>query len=417
MNWATLALWAALALSGLSTGALAARWNSSGTGIPPRIEGLLLAASAAAVVAWFAHAGALLTNSASSPLLAAYVPVDVPAGFRLAVLWSTLPGAAMTLGGAALIGAVLLPVSGAPRARFVSALSGVALVALSVAAWFVPGSEANAALLPPFLHSPSAAAASLCALISLIAIIVFISGAVANQAIRGWALAAWTAATASVAAEQIARTQLGIGPRDAIVLGGASSGLILWLLASALMHRRVQALLRLPVAAPGNRQAVAASHAGALLLALSFGLHALAARSTVALAPGQTVNLSDSFGRQWQLANQGVSRFDAGGADITAVAIETRAPSGNVALLTPELRDHHRIDGQHLDNVVSFRRSAGQGLMALRLLLVDTDSLDVARVRVTFQPVPFLWLVGVVLLLASAAMVATPSGTPRSSAE
>ena len=51
--------------------------------------------TAAAVVAWFAHVGALFGNAASNPLLTAFVPVETSPGFRLAVLWGTLPGGAL----------------------------------------------------------------------------------------------------------------------------------------------------------------------------------------------------------------------------------------------------------------------------------------------------------------------------------
>ena len=39
---------------------------------------------------------------------------------------------------------------------------------------------------------------------------------------------------------------------------------------------------------------------------------------------------------------------------------------------------------------------------AMRVLLVETDSLDVASVRITFLPAPILWPIGVVLLGLSA---------------
>jgi hypothetical protein len=40
----------------------------------------------------------------------------------------------------------------------------------------------------------------------------------------------------------------------------------------------------------------------------------------------------------------------------------------------------------------------------MRVLLLEVDSLDVARVRVTFLPVPILWPMGVALLVLSAAL-------------
>lgn len=407
MNWTSLALWAALALSGLATGALMSRWNSTAAGVPPRLDGILLAGAAASVVAWFANAGALLSNSGSSALLTAYVPIDASAAFRLSVLWATLPGAALTLGALALICAVLVPVRSAERLRFTGVLAGIALASFVVAVWFLPRAGSMATAILPFLQSPWAAIAPLAVLLSLTALAVAVSSVAARQASYAWILLAWGASTAAIAAEQVARSQLGIGPRDGVVLGSASGGLILWLVTSALMHRRVRRLFSGEQSIPGERSSTWLAHVGAAMFALSFAAHAVATRSTVELTPGQTVAVADPFRREWALANQGVSRYDAEGADILSATIEARPPGGSSALLTPEIRDYHRADGAHLDNSVSLRRSTGRGLTAMRLLLIEADSLDVTQVRVTFQPLPLLWLAGVALIFASVVAIVT----------
>jgi hypothetical protein len=149
-----------------------------------------------------------------------------------------------------------------------------------------------------------------------------------------------------------------------------------------------------------------AAHAGAAMMVVSFALHAVAARSTLSVAAGGTVEVNDAFRRRWQLANQGVSRFDAEGVDILSVAIESRDPRGRLHLLAPAIQDAHGSDGRHLDNAISRRASAANALQSIRLLLLEADSLDGVRVRVTFLPVPILWPLGVTLLLLSAALVA-----------
>src|SRR6186997_2287674 len=88
----SLATWAALILTGLLTGTLVPGWSGPAP-LSRRMEGLTLAAAAAGVIAWFAQVGALIGNAASNPLLTAFVPVETRPGFRVAVLWSTLPGA------------------------------------------------------------------------------------------------------------------------------------------------------------------------------------------------------------------------------------------------------------------------------------------------------------------------------------
>jgi hypothetical protein len=206
------------------------------------------------------------------------------------------------------------------------------------------------------------------------------------------------------------------------VLGNASSGPVLWLVTSALLHRRLQSiLLRVsPVRQPaiGVRATYAArsAHAGAICLAVSFAAHAFAVRSTVSLRPGEPVDVRDSFRRTWQLVNQGVSRFDAEGVDVTALAVETRNARGRTELVTPEAREYHAPDGQHLETTIALRKSSGGALQTMRVLLTATDSLDVASVRITFLPAPFLWPLGVVLLGVSAVLAfpASPTAEPRS---
>jgi hypothetical protein len=196
---------------------------------------------------------------------------------------------------------------------------------------------------------------------------------------------------------------------------------MLWLVTSALLHRRVQSILlrvqRVNGSAIHGRATIAtrAAHAGAICLAVSFAAHAFAVRSNVSLRPGESIAVGDTFRRTWQLVNQGVSRFDAEGVDVTALAIETRDASGRTALLTPEVREYHAPDGRHLETTVALRKSTGGTFQTMRVLLTATDSLDVASVRVTFLPAPFLWPLGVALLGISGilAFSASPTADPR----
>jgi len=441
MTWiADASLWTALVLTALLAGTLASRWRDARRGVSPRIEALLLASAAACVVSWCANAGELAGDFSSNELLAAHVPIAAAAGFRLAVLWATLPGGALTLAMILLIWSALSSSGGSQRddtrVRFIGATSAIVVVALGVSTWFAPAAGSNPTVIPPFVQSPAAAIAPLFALLAVAGLAVIGANAIAGtaSASKPVLLATWGAATAAVVCEQIARSQLGLGPRDPIALGSASAGLILWLAASALLHQRVQALLsirhqasgighQIRATVPGEaapsaatltrrvRYAARAGHVGALCLAVSFAAHAFAARSTVSLPPGASISLTDAFQRPWQLASQGVSRFDADGVDILALAVETRDPGGRTRLLTPEIRDHHGRDGQHLANAISLRKSTGTAMQAMRVLLLEADSLDVASVRVTFLPVPVLWQIGLVLLVLSAVLAL--SSTPR----
>jgi hypothetical protein len=416
-NLPSVAIWAAIVLSGLATGTQLSRWSDPDRGVSRQMEKLLLAGAAAGVVAWCATAGSLAGSSSAHDLLTAYVPIDVGPGFRLAVLWATVPGAALTFAAIILVWAALAGQGGGSsdldRSRFASVTSATAFIALGLSAWFTPGNSAGAAEIPPFVQSVPAALAPLFALLAVVGVAVITALAMANRSAielpRVALLGTWVAATAAVVSEQMARSQLGIGPRDAVVLGSASSGLILWLVTSAFLHRRVQGLL-LRVR-PGSenadrsrraRYAAQAGHAGAVCLAVSFAAHAFASRSTISLPPGATVAVTDSFRRTWQLVNQGVSRFDTEGVDVTALAVETRSPSGRVALVTPEAREYHGRNGQQLPTAILLRKETGGATHTMRVLLTATDSLDVAQVRVTFLPAPILWPIGVVMLGLSA---------------
>jgi hypothetical protein len=262
--------------------------------------------------------------------------------------------------------------------------------------------------IPPFALAPAAAIAPLFALLSVVAL------AIATAAPgRVVLLLAWVAATGALASEQMARSQLGVGPRDPILLGSASSGLILWLLTGALLHRRVQALLfRASAFASGSRAANWLGHAGAALLAISFAAHAVASRTTVTLPQGESVAVTDALRRRWELVNQGVSRYDAEGVFMTTLTVGARNPGGTTALMTSEIREYHGRDGQHLAPV-SFRASHGRTTQAVRVLLIEADSLDVASVRVTFLPAPILWTIGLVLLAASAFLALSTDPRPE----
>ena len=420
---ADLATWAAVALTGLVTGLSGAHWREPARRVSRVTEGLLLVSAAAAVVAWCSQAGTLMATSDGSKLLSAYVPIDVSVGFRLSVLWATPSGAMLTVATILLVLSALRAAS-ASDGRQVSLVAAVAFVALIGSTWNAPTAGVAATAIPPFVQSPSAALAPLFALIAVPCLVVAGVSSVldsSDQRHRSFLLASWVLATAAVVSEQVARSHLGIGPRDGVVFGSASSGLILWLATSALVHRRTQAILfrwRPPSATvSGLRIAGHVAHAGAACLVVSFAAHAFASRTTITISPGDSAEIQDAFRGTWRLAHQGVSRFDVNGADIIALAIEARNPAGRLALVTPEVREHHGRGGQHLANYVALRESTGGPVQRMRVLLAGTDSLDAATVRVTFLPLPILWPIGVALLSLSAILSFSrllQSGSPSS---
>jgi hypothetical protein len=418
MSWiadagiASLALWIAVILTGILAGTFAVRWNESRP-LDRLGETLIFGAAAAGVVALFAHAGALL-GGATDALYTANVPIPVNTGFRLAVLWATLSGAALSLALILLVRAALASsFRSESSARTTGALSFMAFLGLGAAAWFAPAPNDVATRIPAFVQSTSAALAPLAALVSLAILLDItarrIGGKAPSQAVL---VSAWVLATIGLTAEQMARSGLGIGPRDALIFGSASSGLVLWLVTSALLHRRVQAaLLRTNALAHGRGSrttGAVAAHVGGVLLAISFAAHAVAMRTTISLPAGETAAVT-SFRQTWKLTNQGVSRFDETAADVVSLALEVTTPSGKTSLLTPEVRDYHTPSGRHLENRISRRESAGKVTQAMRVLLVGADSLDTASVRVTFLPLPILWPAGLILILLSVIALLRPA--------
>lgn len=402
-----MAAWAALVLTGLVVGLTVAQWREPARRVSRIAEGLLLGSAAAAVVAWCSQAGTLLATSNSNKLLSASVPIDVAAGFRLAVLWATPSGAMLTVATILLIWAALRAAS-AGDVRQLSLVSAMAFIALIGSTWNSPAAGIAPTAIPPFVQAPSAALAPLFALMTVPCLVIAGVTSIFDHSgyrRRGLLLVAWILATAAVVTEQIARSQLGIGPRDAVVFGGASSGLILWIVTSALLHRRTQAMLfrgsPLVTTASGFTLAAHAAHAGAACLVLSFTAHAFATRTTMTIAPGDSASIRAPVRGTWRLAHQGVSRYDVDGADIIALAIEARNPAGRLDLITPEIREQHGRSGQHLTNHVARRESLEGPLQGMRVLLVEADSLDVATLRITLLPLPIFWPVGVVLLALS----------------
>ena len=170
----------------------------------------------------------------------------------------------------------------------------------------------------------------------------------------------------------MARSQLGIGPREPIVFGSASSGLVLWLCDQRAPAPRVQASCcvrasRLAVGAR-DRAAMLGSCSAPFSRDLVCGSRRSRHAQRSRFRPGPAVAVTDAFARPWELVNQGVSRFDAEGVFVTAVTMEARNPRGATALLTPEIREYHGRDGQHLAaGRRSGRRSDAQR-QALRVL-------------------------------------------------
>jgi cytochrome c biogenesis factor len=396
-------------------------------------DGAAIATAALAVLGWSSLAGALLRGDASLALFVEGVPVDVPAGYRLAALWGTPRGALLTL---ALILVLASLVSTAAIRRVGARAAGrgtfVAMCALQMLAlalsvlWKPPYAPATSARLPAdlpaYLAHAAAAVAPLLA-VGSVAVTLLLAAALVvppepgpsarwDGLLRRQAITAWLIATLALAAEQAARTALDLTTADAVVPGGSAGGLLLWLALGALMHHRVRAALATGGAvadtAARPRYALSAAHAGAVLAVASFALHIVAARADVVLPPGRSVESRDGLGRPWQLVNQGVSRFDAAGREVTALALEVTPPGRAARLLSTEQRRFVARSGAPFGEPIGIRASIRGIAQDFGVVLRGAMEGDVARVRVSFVPLAFLWPAGILLMLVAAATLLRP---------
>ncbi len=438
-----LVTWLALLASAWTSGLFAARWREEGAGYPP--WGVVSAFTAGALVAvtWAMLAGAALRGDLSYAAVGGRIVVDATAGYRLAAVLTGTSGLLLT---AALVLAMALIVevegqSSSTRrqaGRLVTVLSGGLTLLLAaivlVAPPFARELTAPPGIVPLSILHPGAALQPLlqvaAIMVSAVAVALVIaeragsraesrSGEVpprrAEETARRLLVTAWILATLALASDEWARTAL--ASTGAGAAGRNATGILLWLMLGAAAHRRVRGWIwgsRPEETGRSVRWNAHLAHAGAICLLLAFGAHVAARRVDVALPPGRTVDVGDALGGTWHLVNQGVSRFDAPGRDVTALAVEVSSPAGT-NLLAPELRDYRGPLGEYVGAPVGARAVQRGALQDLLLTLDSVGEGDTGRVRVAFIPLASLWIPGIALLVA-AALGALLSGSAVSAA-
>lgn len=141
---------------------------------------------------------------------------------------------------------------------------------------------------------------------------------------------------------------------------------------------------------PASRRAAYALITAILLAAVLAGVALFGARRgreyTVSLGPGESTKLRDAFGREWSLAQQGVSAFRTENREITAVTIEATRASGERTLLVSERRQSVDSRGEEIAApvVVAGRKHGLVQEMAVRL--ERTLPNDAVELRVGFRP-------------------------------
>ena len=423
---ASVAVWIALLLAAWSAGILGAGWRD-GRAAPPGSEWPVFVSGAALALAWATAAGTVLRGGSSLALVSGSLPVPVSAGYRIAALWSSGRGALLTAALALAIAASLAlagrQAGESPFARrLAAALSTATAVLLAVGLLVAPPfavSTVPPQELPLFLVHPGAALAPLLALVAAVAIGVTLCAAAARPGAGGApdefeSLAlpllqvAWISATLELLAEQAARGAIGLTTGDALIPGGAAAGPWLWLATGILLHARVRTMLlgagaaarRIRVPAMRGRPLLA--HLGAALVVVAFAVHVAGRRSEVTLVPGQSLDLPDAFGRTWRFVSQGISRFDADGHDVMALATNVTAPGRAPALLTTEQRQYYDATGTPFTRPVAVRGVRRGIAQDLRVVLDSVGTGEAAVVKVAFVPFTVLWIPGAALVLITA---------------
>jgi cytochrome c biogenesis factor len=120
----------------------------------------------------------------------------------------------------------------------------------------------------------------------------------------------------------------------------------------------------------------------------------------LSLGQGQAAPVTDSFGREWSLAQQGVSAFREGHREIVGVTLEGRRNATQL-LLVPQRSQFVDSQGEEVGRPVSQTARAHGFLQSLRATLLAVTPDNTAQVRVEFMLFQtWLWS-GSALLLAS----------------
>lgn len=158
---------------------------------------------------------------------------------------------------------------------------------------------------------------------------------------------------------------------------------------------------------PHSRRGVVSLATATVLAAVFASVSVLAARWTsahkVSLGQGESAKVRDAFGREWILAQQGVSAYRSENHEITAVTIEARRDGAEPTLLVTERRQSVDARGEEFAEpvVVSGRKHGLAQDVAVRL--ERTLPGDAAELRVAFQPFKSALIAAYVLLMATGA--------------
>ena len=346
----------------------------------------------------------MVRSELSIKYVAQHTTTNLPTLYKAGALFAGAAGRRLALG-LLLSGCATAAVAPGRRAPGAWSLAALALVVFAALAWSALGAPPFARLpwqltdgsgLAPRLQNPLLFTQQ--PLLLLGYALALVAAALTLDTRRRpllsrWVLAAWLCLIAALL----------LGPPHSLqVIGLLSTTLVL--LSPPLRHQWW----------PSSRRGVFALMTATLLVAMLAALALFAARwerqYTVSLGQGESTELRDAFGREWTLAQQGVSAFRAENREITAVTIEATRDNRKPAILVTERRQSVDSRGEEIAEpvVVPGRRHGLAQEVAVRLVRILPG--DAAELRVDFRPLKsglsaaYLLLIGVGCALAMSAV-------------
>jgi cytochrome c-type biogenesis protein CcmF len=152
-------------------------------------------------------------------------------------------------------------------------------------------------------------------------------------------------------------------------------------------------------------------HVGVVVLFIAFAGFAFKKESDVALAPGETAELVDPYGRRWTFTSQGVSEFEQLNRRVIAVGLQTSRDGKPMGLIRSERRQH--VDSR---GIPTFEPSTEVGIdYSLRqdtYVVLAGVAGDRAELRIAFNPlVVWVWIGGVIMAIGGVVVMwPTPAG-------
>lgn len=356
---------------------------------------------------------ALVDADLSLRYVAEHITLNLARPYKAAAIWAGDAGQRLCF---AFILSVLVALRGrhAAEARVMSAGAIVVLLAL---AWTLLGKPFQR--LPWQISEGSGLAPSqqffdaiiltplvLCALaLLLVAAIASLDDARARGA-TPWLLLSWLAGTSSL----VLGTR--VVDRFDVVFWKASVASVLllaWLAATLLLGLPALRHVWWPRSSARRRMLGSTLVVAAICIVMGVYGRLRPASQTISLGQGQQTLVTDKLGREWSVAQQGVSAFREGDREVVGVTLEGRR-NATPFLLVPQRSQFVDSQGEEVGPPVSQTARAHGFLQSLRTTLLAVTPDNTAQVRIEFMLFQ-TWLWSGSALLIAGGFVAWLSAT------